>query len=165
MLALAGDDHGCQSSTTAHQSEQNFAAAMMPLFNPATVQEYLDLGLLGFALSRYSGCWVAFKCVTDIVESSASVYVDLERVQVKLPTDFELPPDGLNIRWPDPFLVQEERLLHQKLYAAVAYCRANDLNRTLIDSPRARLGIITAGIARTSCSSSPPREWNDTKSG
>jgi indolepyruvate ferredoxin oxidoreductase len=99
-------------------------------------------------MSRYSGCWVAFKCVTDVVESSASVYVDPERVRVRLPTDFVLPPEGLNIRWPDPFLVQEERLLHHKLYAALAYCRANRLNRIVIDNPgSARLGIITSGKA------------------
>src|SRR3984885_14761979 len=85
VLCLAGDDHGCQSSTTAHQSEQNFAAAMMPLFNPATVQEYLDLGLLGFALSRYSGCWVAFKTIAETVESSASVVADSDRVRIVLP--------------------------------------------------------------------------------
>ncbi len=147
VLACAGDDHAAKSSTLPHQTDHVFKAVMMPVLYPASVQEYLDLGVHGFAMSRYSGCWVAFKCVTDIVESSASVYVDPQRVQVKLPTDFELPPEGLNIRWPDPFLVQEERLLHQKLYAAVAYCRANDLNRILIDSPRARLGIITAGKA------------------
>src|SRR5437667_173579 len=76
VLAIAGDDHGCQSSTLAHQSEQIFIAAMMPILNPATVQEYLDYGLLGFALSRYSGCWIGFKAVAEAVESSASVSVD-----------------------------------------------------------------------------------------
>jgi indolepyruvate ferredoxin oxidoreductase len=119
----------------------------MPVLYPASVQEYLDLGVHGYAMSRYSGCWVAFKCVTDVVESSASVHVDPDRVQVSLPTDVVLPADGLNVRWPDPFLVQEERLLHHKLYAALAYCRANNLNRVVIDSPRARLGIITSGKA------------------
>jgi len=67
VLAIAGDDHGCQSSTLAHQSEQIFIAAMMPVLNPATVQEYLDFGVLGFALSRYSGCWVGFKAIAETV--------------------------------------------------------------------------------------------------
>jgi indolepyruvate ferredoxin oxidoreductase len=98
VLALAGDDHGCQSSTLAHQSEQVFAAALMPIINPATLQDYLDLGLLGFALSRYSGCWVGFKAIGETVESSASIYSDPSRVQVEWPSDFEMPPGGLNIR-------------------------------------------------------------------
>jgi indolepyruvate ferredoxin oxidoreductase len=147
VLALAGDDHAAKSSTLPHQTDHVFKAVMMPVLYPASVQDYLDLGVHGFAMSRYSGCWVAFKCVTDVVESSASVYVDPERVQIRLPTDVVLPADGLNVRWPDPFLVQEERLLHHKLYAAVAYCRANGLNRIVIDSPKARLGIITSGKA------------------
>src|SRR5881392_2989489 len=97
VLALAGDDHGCQSSTLAHQSEQVFAAALMPILNPATLQDYLDLGLYGFALSRFSGCWVGFKAISETVESSASIYSDPSRVSVVLPSDFELPPGGLNI--------------------------------------------------------------------
>jgi indolepyruvate ferredoxin oxidoreductase len=101
--------------------------------------------LHGFAMSRYSGCWIAFKCVTDVVESGASVMVDPERVQVRIPTDFTLPPDGLNIRWPDNFLEQESRLLDWKVYAALAYVRANGLDRIVWDSPRARLGIMTTG--------------------
>jgi indolepyruvate ferredoxin oxidoreductase len=147
VIACAGDDHAAKSSTLPHQTDHVFKAVLMPVLYPASVQEYLDLGVHGYAMSRYSGCWVAFKCVTDVVESSASVYVDPDRVRIKLPTDFELPPDGLNIRWPDPFLLQEERLLHHKLYAALAYARANDLNRVVIDSPAARLGIITSGKA------------------
>jgi indolepyruvate ferredoxin oxidoreductase len=145
VLALAGDDHAAKSSTLPHQTDHVFKAVMMPLLYPSSVQEYLDLGVHGFAMSRYSGCWVGFKCVSDVVESSASVYVDPDRVKTAIPADFVLPPDGLNVRWPDPFLVQEERLLHHKLYAALAYCRANGLNRIMIDSPRPRLGIITSG--------------------
>src|SRR5215470_13770955 len=98
VLALAGDDHGCQSSTLAHQSEQVFAAALIPVINPATLQDYLDLGLYGFALSRFSGCWVGFKAISETVESSASIYSDPERVQIRIPDDFEMPPGGLNIR-------------------------------------------------------------------
>src|SRR5579862_5924791 len=95
VLALAGDDHGCQSSTLAHQSEQVFIAAMMPILNPATVQEYLDFGLLGFALSRYSGCWVGFKAIGETVESTASVAIDPNRLRIVTPDDFAPPPDGL----------------------------------------------------------------------
>ena len=145
VLVIAGDDHAAKSSTLPHQTDHFFKAVMMPVLAPAGVQEYIDYGVHGYALSRYSGCWVAFKALADTVETSASVDVDPQRVQVAIPTDFALPPDGLNIRWPDPPLVQEKRLLHFKLYAALAYARANGLNRIVIDSPAPRLGIITCG--------------------
>jgi len=147
VLALAGDDHGCQSSTLAHQSEQVFAAAMMPILNPATLQDYLDLGLYGFALSRFSGCWVGFKAISETVESSASIYSDPSRVQVMLPSDFEMPPGGLNIRWPDPPLEQERRLHGPKMAAIAAFARANQLDRVVLDSRPARLGIVATGKA------------------
>jgi indolepyruvate ferredoxin oxidoreductase len=147
VLALAGDDHGCQSSTLAHQSEQVFAAALMPIINPATLQDYLDLGLYGFALSRYSGCWVGFKAIGETVESSASVYSDPSRVQIVMPTDFEMPPGGLNIRWPDPPMEQEKRLFGAKMQAVGAFVRANKLDRIVLDGKPARLGIITTGKA------------------
>ncbi|THF61354.1 indolepyruvate ferredoxin oxidoreductase family protein [Pseudothauera rhizosphaerae] len=145
VLVIAGDDHAAKSSTLPHQTDHFFKAVMMPVLAPAGVQEYIDYGVHGYALSRYSGCWVAFKALADTVETSASVDIDPQRVQVVIPTDFALPPDGLNIRWPDPPLVQEKRLLHYKLYAALAYARANGLNRIVIDSPAPRLGIITCG--------------------
>jgi indolepyruvate ferredoxin oxidoreductase len=147
VLVIAGDDHAAKSSTLPHQTEHVFKAMMMPVLAPAGIQEYLEYGLHGFALSRYSGCWVAFKALTDTVETSASVDVDPFAVETIIPTaeEFPLPADGLNLRWPDPPLVQEKRLLHHKLYAALAYCRANNLNRTVIDSPNARLGIIASG--------------------
>ena len=145
VLALAGDDHAAKSSTLPHQSEHIFKACLIPVLNPANVQDYLDLGLHGFAMSRYSGCWIAFKCVTDVVESGASVIVDPQRVQVSLPADFAMPPGGLNIRWPDGILEQEARILDYKVYAALAYARANGLDRMIWDSPRARLGIVTTG--------------------
>ena len=145
VLALAGDDHAAKSSTLPHQSEHIFKACLIPVLNPANVQDYLDLGLHGFAMSRYSGCWIAFKCVTDVVESGSSVIVDPGRVEVKLPTDFAMTPGGLNIRWPDGILEQEARILDYKVYAAIAYARANRLDRLIWDSPRARLGIITTG--------------------
>lgn len=145
VLVLAGDDHAAKSSTTAHQSEHILKACGIPVLYPSSVQEYLDYGLHGWAMSRYTGLWVAMKCVTDIVESGASVELDPDRVQIALPTDFELPPDGLNIRWPDAVLDQEARMNNYKWYAALAYARANKLNQIIWDSPHARIGIITAG--------------------
>src|SRR6266700_1708709 len=147
VLALAGDDHGCQSSTLAHQSEQVFAAALMPIINPATLQDYLDLGVLGFALSRFSGCWVGFKAISETVESSASIDSDPARAQVALPTDFEMPPGGLNIRWPDPPLEAERRLFGPKMAAVAAFARANRFDRIVLDGKPARLGIIATGKA------------------
>ncbi|QEZ44780.1 indolepyruvate ferredoxin oxidoreductase family protein [Cupriavidus oxalaticus] len=147
VLLLAGDDHAAKSSTVAHQSEHVLQAAGIPVLYPANVQEYLDYGLHGWAMSRYSGLWVSMKCVTDVVESTASVEIDPDRVQVVLPQDFAMPAGGLNIRWPDTPLEQEARLLDHKWYAALAYVRANRLNRVVLDSPNARFGIMTAGKA------------------
>jgi indolepyruvate ferredoxin oxidoreductase len=147
VLAVAGDDHGAKSSTLPHQSDHIFKACMMPVLFPATVQEYLDLGLHGYAMSRYAGVWVGMKCVTEVVEASSSVIVDPQRLDIQLPADFVMPPGGLNIRWPDQSLDLEARLLDYKLYAALAYCRANKLNHTVIDSPHARFGIVASGKA------------------
>ncbi|MFO1162829.1 MAG: indolepyruvate ferredoxin oxidoreductase family protein [Reyranellaceae bacterium] len=147
VIALAGDDHGAQSSTLPHQSEQVFAAAMIPVINPATVQEYLDFGLLGFALSRYSGCWIGFKAISETVESGSSVWVDPERIKIIMPTDFQLPPGGLGIRNPDPPMEAEKRLHGPKMAAVKAFVRANGFDRTVIDPPQARIGIMTTGKA------------------
>lgn len=147
VLVLAGDDHAAKSSTNAHQSEHILKACGIPVLYPASVQEYLDYGLHGWAMSRYTGLWVAMKCVTDVVESGATVDVDPDRVQIALPDDFDMPAAGLNIRWPDAVLDQEARLVNYKWYAALAYARANRLNRVVWDSPRARIGILTAGKA------------------
>ncbi|HEX6297309.1 MAG TPA: indolepyruvate ferredoxin oxidoreductase family protein, partial [Burkholderiales bacterium] len=145
VLVLAGDDHAAKSSTLPHQSEHIFKACLIPVLNPANVQDYLDLGLHGIAMSRYSGLWVAFKCVTDVVESGSSVLIDEKRITTKIPTDFSLPPGGLNIRWPDGILEQEARILDWKVYAALAYVRANGLDRIIWDTPKPRLGIVTTG--------------------
>jgi indolepyruvate ferredoxin oxidoreductase len=147
VLVLAGDDHSAKSSTLPHQSDHILKACGIPVFFPATVQEYLDLGLHAYAMSRYSGLWTGFKVVTDVVEASASVFVDPERVQIRLPDDFVIPPEGLNIRWPDSPLEQEARLMDFKWYAALAYSRANKLNYTVWDSPKARFGIMSGGKA------------------
>ena len=147
VLCIAGDDHGAKSSSMPHQSEQAFVAALMPVLNPSSVQEYLDLGLFGFAASRYSGCWMGFKAISDTVESSASVLVDPHRLRFTAPADFAMPEGGLNIDveyQPIPF---EERLLEQKLPAVLAYARANPVDRVVIAAPRPRIGIVTAGKA------------------
>ena len=147
VLLIAGDDPSARSSAVAHQSEQMFSACGIPVLAPADLQEYLDYGLHGWAMSRYSGCWVALKVTSDTAESSATVEVDPERLKIVIPDDFHLPPDGVNIRWPDPQLAQEHRLQEFKVYAAIAYARANNLNRIIFDSPRPRLGIIACGKA------------------
>jgi len=147
VLALAGDDHACKSSTLPHQSDFAFMNAGMPVLNPAGVQELLDLGLYGFALSRYSGCWVGFKALAEQMDASATVDADPGRVQIRLPEDFRLPEGGLNLRWPDSPPEQEARLLEWKIPAAQAFARANGLDRITHDSPRARLGIAATGKA------------------
>jgi indolepyruvate ferredoxin oxidoreductase len=149
VLAIAGDDHGAQSTTTAYQCEQVFEAAMMPVLNPATIQDYLDFGLFGFALSRFSGCWVGFKATSEAVDSSASVDADPDRVKVSMPHDFETPHGGVHIRWPhagmDYGLEQERRLFGPKLAAVRAFTRTNRIDRIVIDSAQAQLGIVAVG--------------------
>ena len=145
VLALAGDDHMAKSSTLAHQSEFAFVDAMMPVLNPAGVQEFLDAGLYGFALSRFAGLWVGFKVIGETVDTSASVSVDPQRVKIILPGDVEMPPGGLGIRWPDDILQQELRLHRYKLPAALAFARANKLDKVVLGGRNARVGIVTAG--------------------
>ena len=145
VLALGGDDHMAKSSTVAHQSEPAFMSAGMPIIHAASVQEYLDLGLHGFAMSRYSGLWVAFKVLSETVDSSASVYIDPHRIEIHTPTDFVIPPEGLHIRWPDDWLGQEKRVIQLKQPAAVAYWRANKLDKLMMGRPDARFGIVTVG--------------------
>ena len=145
VLALAADDHACRSSTLPHGSELEFVSAMMPILNPAGVQDILDMGMLGWAMSRYTGRWVGFKTIAETVESSASVNVNPHQLDIALPTDFILPADGLNIRWPDSPLNQEMRLHKYAVQAACAFARANRIDHVVIDSPRPRLGIVTTG--------------------
>lgn len=149
VLVLFGDDHLAKSSTVPHQSEPALIAASIPILNPANIQEYLDYGLAAFAMSRFSGCWVGMKCVTETVEGSASVIVNPYRMQLINPPDFQLPPDGVHLRFPDALLVQEERLLTIKLPAAQAFVRANGLDRISHDLPvnRRRIGIVSTGKA------------------
>ncbi|OJY97174.1 MAG: indolepyruvate ferredoxin oxidoreductase [Lysobacterales bacterium 63-13] len=146
VLALAADDHACRSSTLPHGSELEFVSAMMPILNPAGVQDILDMGLLGWAMSRFTGRWVGFKTIAETVESSASVNVNPHQLDILLPgEDFVLPEGGLNIRWPDPPLNQEMRLHRYAVQAATAFARANRIDRIVLDSPKARLGIVTTG--------------------
>ncbi|NRT54703.1 indolepyruvate ferredoxin oxidoreductase family protein [Sphaerotilus uruguayifluvii] len=147
VLAIAGDDHIAKSSTAAHQSDHVFKACGMPVFFPSTVQEILDHGLHAIALSRYAGVWSGMKTIQEVVESSSSVSVDPDRVDIVLPEDFLMPPGGLHIRWPDAPLEQEARLMDHKWYAALAYIRANRLNHNVVEGPNDRFGLIASGKA------------------
>ncbi len=147
VLAIAGDDHAAKSSSLPHQSEHLFIGASIPVLNPANVQEVLDLGVYGWELSRYCGAWVALKAITENMDSAISAEIDPERVHIVIPEDFELPADGVHARWPDTALEQERRLNKYKIYAAREFARVNGLNRVVLDSDRARLGIITTGKA------------------
>ncbi|MBX3486793.1 MAG: indolepyruvate ferredoxin oxidoreductase family protein [Candidatus Paracaedibacteraceae bacterium] len=145
VLALAGDDHACKSSTLPHQSEYAFVDAFIPTIHPATVQDVLDLGLYGWALSRYAGVWVGFKMLSDTVDTAASVAVDLDRINIRLPHDFDMPVGGLNLRWPDIPVEQERRMHDFKMKAIPAFVRANGLDQKIWNYPRARIGLVAVG--------------------
>ena len=151
VIAIAGDDHVSKSSTAPHQSDHIFKACGLPVFFPSGVQDILDMGLHAIAMSRFSGVWSGMKTIQEVVESSSSVVVDPERVKIIVPEDFAMPPGGLHIRWPDPPLEQEARLMDYKWYAALAYVRANKLNHNVIASAHGgksdRYGIIASGKA------------------
>jgi indolepyruvate ferredoxin oxidoreductase len=145
VLCLAGDDHGAKSSTVPHQSDHAFISALMPYLYPSSIHEMIEMGLLGIAMSRYSGCWVGMKVITETVETTAEINLNDEMTPFNIPTDFELPPDGLNLRWPDDRFVQDRRLQDYKGFAAIAFARANNINRVTMDSPNARFGIMASG--------------------
>lgn len=146
VICLMGDDHTAESSTNAHQTEFVFVDRMMPILNPAGVQEIMDYSLHGLALSRFASVWVGIKCVKDNIESTASVDGDVERVKIVIPDDFEMPPGGLSIRRELDFLDQEKRLHIHKRAAMLAYLRANKLNQTITHGGKTpRIGIITVG--------------------
>ena len=146
VIALMGDDHTAESSTTAHQSEYHFIDVMIPILNPAGVQEIIDYGLHGWAMSRFTGAWTALKCMHETVESTAVVDGSLDRVKIILPEDFPMPPGGLNVRLGDTILGQEARLHDFKRDAMLAYVRANKLNRMICTGGRApKIGVITVG--------------------
>ena len=146
VLALMGDDHTAESSTTAHQSEYHFIDVMIPVLNPAGVQEVLDYGLYGWAMSRYTGAWTALKTMHETIESTAAIDASLERINIVTPDDFHMPEGGLNIRLHDQILAQEARLHDYKRDAMLAFVRANRLNRTITSGGRnPKIGIITTG--------------------
>ena len=148
VLALMGDDHTAESSTTAHQSEFHFVDVMIPILNPAGVQEIIDYAIYGWAMSRFCGSWAALKCMHETVESTAVVDGALDRVKIVIPGDdeFRMPPGGLNIRLVDGILDMEARLHDYKRDAMLAFVKANKLNRVIISGGRnPKIGIITVG--------------------
>ena len=148
VVALMGDDHTAESSTTAHQSEFHFVDVMIPILNPAGAQEIIDYAQYAWAMSRFTGAWTALKCMHETVESTGVVDGSLERVQIVTPTDFSIPPGGLNIRLTDTFLGQEARLHDFKRDAMLAFALANKLNHIITSGGRApKIGVITTGKA------------------
>jgi len=117
----------------------------MPYLYPSSIHEMIEMGLLGIAMSRYSGCWVGMKVITETVETTAEIDLTDEMKPFIIPTDFEMPPGGLNLRWPDDRYEQDLRLQDYKGFAAIAFARANKVNRITMDSPNARFGIMASG--------------------
>jgi indolepyruvate ferredoxin oxidoreductase len=149
VLAVSGDDHAAHSSTYPHQSEPVFHSAMIPVLVPADVGDILDFGLAGLALSRYAGCWVAMKTIAETAEQSATLVVPGER-RFAVP-DLPLPPHGLNfdpgLPWPERRAELERRLVEERLPGAVAFVRANRLDRLMAGSAAAPIGLVTVGKA------------------
>ncbi len=146
VLALMGDDHTAESSTTAHQSEYHFVDVMIPILNPAGAQEIVDYSLYGWAMSRFCGTWVALKCMHETVESTAVIDGSMDRIKIVTPDDFAMPEGGLNIRLVDTILGQEARLYDYKRDAMLAFVRANKLNRVIMSGGRnPKVGVITVG--------------------
>ena len=146
VLVVAGDDHGCVSSSMPHQSDVAFMTFMMPNLNPASIAEYLEFGLYGLALSRFSGMWVGFKAISETVESAQSIELPPYR-QFVLPEDFQMPAGGLHYRWPDFPGPQIEERLESKKAATLAFAAANPIDRKIFDVPKARFGIVSTGKA------------------
>ncbi len=146
VVMLCGDDHGAVSSTNAHQTEFDLQAVGIPVLHPASVREYLEFGLLAFALSRYAGLWMGMKCVTQVVESAATVTLPGPDHGYATP-DFAMPKGGVHIRLPDPYLEAERRLMDIKLPAAIAFAAANRIDRPVFGATAPRFGIVTVGKA------------------
>ena len=146
VIALAGDDHGAKSSTAVNFSDTSFIAVGMPVLYPSNTQELIDFGLHGIAMSRFSGCWVGVKVVTDVAEGGGTVYVGLDSPAIAIPERPSNPPGGVGARAIDMPVAQEERLYNHKLPAALAYARANALNR-IVGGANARVGVVGAGKA------------------
>ena len=139
VLAIVGDDHAQKSTSTTSQSEYAMMDAMIPVLAPADIQEFIDLGLFGFALSRYTGLWVAFKLVDSNIGASGTVEINPDRPPFALPNEFAMPAEGVHARWPDDRIPQEWRLKHVKLPASLAFARANGVDRIVYDSPWVRV--------------------------
>ena len=147
VIAVLGDDHGCVSSSFPHQSDFTLQSWGMPLLNPANIAELLEFGLYGWALSRFSGCWVGLKAISETVESGSTVDLDALQLRFDRPVAFSPPSGGLHYRWPDlPSLTIEQRLA-AKLDAARAFAAANSIDRMICPSPSADIGIVTCGKA------------------
>jgi len=149
VLAVVGDDHPLSSTDATAAHETLFADMLMPVLYPANVQEIIDHALLGWAMSRYSGGWVGLKLIPDTVDAAAVIDADASRPAIVLPGDHALPADGVNLRIPDSWLNQEPRLRAHKLDAALAFARANGLNRVTLRSEAPRYGIVATGKAWT----------------
>ena len=145
VLALMGDDHICESSTTSHQSEFAMIDAMIPFFNPSGVQEILDYGLYGIHLSRQSGCWIGIKCVHDNVSSGATVDLNENRHSIKDVNNEFLTDEGLNIRLNDSPQAKEHRLHYHKIKVVKEFCKINKLNEIKYNFPNSKIGIVTTG--------------------
>ena len=145
VLVIAGDDHGCVSSSMPHQSDVAFMNFFMPTLNPANVAEYLPFAEWGYALSRYSGMWVGFKAISETVEAGMSF--DLPEDRVFVAPDFVPPTDGLHYRWPDLPGPQIEERMEAKKKAVLAFARANPIDRVEWGHADARFGIVTTGKA------------------
>ncbi|WFE70053.1 indolepyruvate ferredoxin oxidoreductase family protein [Halomonas sp. M1] len=143
VLVVAGDDHGCVSSSMPHQSDVAFMAWFMPVVSPASLAEYERFGLWGYALSRFSGCWVGFKAVSETVESGASV--DVPPLPEYVTPEFDVPEGGLHYRWPDLPGPQLETRLEHKLAAVQAFAAANPIDQRLFPQEQATFGLVTTG--------------------
>jgi len=146
VLAIVGDDHGAKSSTLPHQSDHNFQAAFVPFLAPASVHEFVEYGLLGIAMSRFAGTWVGFKATADTVETSATVDLAHENRGIIIP-QFEFPDGGVHIRPGDIWREEDTRLQRYKGFAAMAFAKANGIDRVVWDSPKPRIGIVSTGKA------------------
>jgi indolepyruvate ferredoxin oxidoreductase len=147
VLVCVGDDHTASSSTLVHQTDHIFTSMMVPVLFPANVQDMIDFGLMGWAMSRFSGCWTGFKVIAEVAESASTVAVDPARFAITAPQDFEIPEGGLNIDIRDDRFGAEVKLHNHKIYAALAFARANGIDKTIIDSKKPRLGIVASGKA------------------
>jgi indolepyruvate ferredoxin oxidoreductase len=145
VLLVAGDDHAAKSSTLAAQSEFALMDAEIPVLNPASVQEVIEFGLYGWAMSRYAGLWVGLIALADTMDSTATVDLRPDEPRIVLPTDFTMPPGGLHIRLGLRPLEKELLLREFRVPAALAFARANPIDRIVTNPPNARIGIMTAG--------------------